>query len=179
MREALYFHRSRSFERNEHDSGSERCILPSVRRDLVSDIGGFTPRRPMAKFAYDAELNAIFVELAGVPADTRAEIAAHFAGVARFWNKVAGGERAYFIVDYTNFLMNMREIEFYSQQVKRVLDLYAVTIVRFGGDALQRSSARLVSVKIHQPSNLYRTREEAIDVVRGLRTGTVKLLATQ
>ena len=72
--------------------------------------------------------------------------------------------------------MNVAELDYYAQQVKRVSEICkAITVVRYGGDPLSRTSNRLISMKLHTPSNLYTTRDEALQVVRGLRSGKIAL----
>jgi hypothetical protein len=40
---------------------------------------------------------------------------------------------------------------------------------------LQRLAARMAATMLHVPSNVYRSREEALAVVRALRSGTMKV----
>ena len=51
----------------------------------------------------------------------------------------------------------------------------AITVVRYGGDALQRTGARLYNMKLHAPSRLYESRDEALAVVRALKLGQMRL----
>ena len=98
-----------------------------------------------------------------------------FDEVVAFWRANCRGQRAYYVVDYTNHTTNLTENDFYGRQVKRVLDECAITIVRFGGDPLTRTGARLRGMKLHVPTNLYGTKEAAIAVVRALREGRMLL----
>jgi len=58
---------------------------------------------------------------------------------------------------------------------KYFLENIAITVVRYGGTSLQRTSSRLASMKLHVPSRIYGSREDAIDIIRGLRAGTIAL----
>ena len=49
----------------------------------------------------------------------------------------------------------------------------AITIVRYGTDPLRRAATRLMALKLHLPSNIYDTREEALAVIRGLKDGSI------
>lgn len=75
--------------------------------------------------------------------------------------------------------MNLRETDYYAQQMRRVLDECAITAVRYGGDSFQRTAARLYSMKLHSPTRLYDSREEAVRVVRALQAGEMALEATR
>lgn len=110
--------------------------------------------------------------------ETQTEIREHFDRVVTFWKTHCGGKKVYYVVDYDGFSVNLRENEYYAQQMRRVLPC-AVTIVRYGGDALQRTAARLYNMKLHAPSRLYASREEAVRVVRAIQAGEMQIEATQ
>ncbi len=125
-----------------------------------------------ATLSYDADENIVFVGFdEPVELNTRDEIAAHFERVIDFWRANAGGRKSYFVADFTNVTTSMQEIGFYAEQTKRAHEECAIASVRYGGNPLQRTLTRLAGMRIHQPSNLYQTREEAMAVVRALRSG--------
>lgn len=128
-----------------------------------------------ATLSYDATQNIVFMSFSTpVELKTRAEISAHFDRVVAFWRANCGGNKAYFVVNFDNININIDELEFYAEQSKRAHDLCAITSVRYGGNSLQRTVTRLAGMKIHRPSNIYETREEALAVVRALRKGEIK-----
>lgn len=128
---------------------------------------------------YSAQEKVVFVSYPpGFHLETQREITTMFDKVVAFWRERCAGRRAYYVVDYTNFSTNLAENDFYMTQVKRVLDECAITVVRFGGDALTRTGSRLRGIKMHVPTNLYPTEREALAVVRALREGTMTV-ATQ
>jgi hypothetical protein len=51
------------------------------------------------------------------------------------------------------------------------VDECAIATVRYGGSMLQRLASRAVAAQLHLPSNVYRSREEALAVVHALRAG--------
>ena len=110
--------------------------------------------------------------------ETQTEIREHFDRVVAFWQTHCGGKKVYYVVDYDGFSVNLRENEYYAQQMRRVLPC-AVTIVRYGGDALQRTAARLYNMKLHTPSRLYASREEAVRVVQAIQAGEMQIEAAQ
>ena len=107
--------------------------------------------------------------------ETQQDIIDMFDVVLGFWRTSCEGQRAYYVVDYTNYSSNLAHNDFYVKQLKRVVDECAVTIVRFGGDPLTRTGSRLRGMKLHLPTNLYATRKAALAVVRALREGKLTI----
>lgn len=143
--------------------------------------GAKHPRNPgdpinvAASLSYDRTENIIHMSFsAPEKLDTRAQIAEHFERVLAFWRTRAGGKKTYFVVNFDNITININELDFYAEQSKRAHDLCAITSVRYGGNSLQRTVTRLAGMKIHRPSNIYETREEALAVIRALRKGDIK-----
>lgn len=127
---------------------------------------------------YDAAANIIYVTFPVVHLETQAQIREHFDRVVAYWQKECRGKKVYYVVNYDGFSVNLRENEYYGQQMRRVMEC-AVTIVRYGGDALQRTAARLYNLKLHAPSRLYASREEAIRVVKALQAGEMQIEEAQ
>ena len=125
--------------------------------------------------SYDPVENIVYVTFPLVHLETRAEISAHFAHARKFWCDHCGGRKAYYVVGYDGFSVNLRENEFYAEQMRPILEDCAITVVRYGGDALQRTGARLYNMKLHAPSRLYDSREEALTVVSALKAGEMRL----
>ena len=129
---------------------------------------------PTAKLQYDGDANIIFISFTEpTELNTQAEIAAHFKRVTSFWRQHAHGHKSYFVVDINNITINMKELEFYAEKTDAAHEECAITSVRYGGNPLHRTLTRLAGMKIHRPSNLYETRDEALAVVRALRAGDV------
>jgi len=121
---------------------------------------------------YSAADGIVFVSYPpGFHVATRQEITDMFDQVVEFWQSRCRGRKVYYVVDYTNFTTNLAENDFYATQVKRVIEHCAITIVRFGGDPLTRTGSRLRGMKLHVPTNLYATQDEALSVVQALREG--------
>ena len=123
---------------------------------------------------YDAATNTIYVTFPVVHLDTQTQIREHFDRVIAFWQAQCRGKKVYYVVSYDGFSVNLRENEYYAEQMRRVMDC-AVTIVRYGGDALQRTAARLYNMKLHAPSRLYASREEAVRVVKAIQAGEMQI----
>jgi hypothetical protein len=123
---------------------------------------------------YDATTNIIYVTFPKVHLETQREIKQHFDRVVAFWRDNCRGRKVYYVVGYDGFSVNLRENEAYAQQMRRVMDC-AVTIVRYGGDALQRTATRLYNMKLHAPSRLYESRDAAIAVVQAIQSGKMQI----
>jgi hypothetical protein len=120
-------------------------------------------------FHYEPGEQIVFVRcLQPIALETEAAIDAFFDESLEYWREHVNA-RVYYVVDITNLTISMLKIDAYTRNIKRILADSAVTIVRHGGDSLQRTAGRLASMKLHVPSNIYATREEAIAVVRGRR----------
>jgi hypothetical protein len=146
-----------------------RQALPRARHSRYS--------APMAhaELRYDKRENIVFIRFAeATELNTHAEISAHFQRVVSFWRTQAGGKKSYFVVDIDNITINMKELEFYAGETDKAHHECAITSVRYGGSPLHRTLTRLAGMKIHRPSNLYATRDEAMAVVRALRSGEVR-----
>jgi hypothetical protein len=127
-----------------------------------------------AQLRYDKTENIIFISFPeATELNTPDEISAHFKRVVGFWRNHARGKKSYFVVDIDNITINMKELELYARETDRAHQECAITSVRYGGNPLHRTLTRLGGMKIHRPSNLYATREEAMAVVRALRSGEV------
>ncbi len=130
--------------------------------------------RGAATLSYDPADNIVFISFSEpVELNTREEISAHFKYVTDFWREHTHGQKSYFVVDFENITINIAELEFYAQETDKAHRECAITSVRYGGNPLQRTLTRLGGMKIHRPSNLYQTREEALEVVRALRRGEI------
>ncbi|MGH7272149.1 MAG: hypothetical protein ACREJ3_17090, partial [Polyangiaceae bacterium] len=105
-------------------------------------------------------------------------IRAHFDRVTAFWRDTCGGRKVYYIVGYDGFTVNLRENDFYAQQMRRVVDRCAITVVRYGGEALQRAGVRLYNMKLHEPSRMYESLAEARAVVGALKAGEMTIGAS-
>ena len=126
--------------------------------------------------AYDPVENIVYVTFPGqVHLETREEIRAHFANSYTFWKDTCAGRKAYYVVGYDGFSVSLRENEYYAEQMRPIVEQCAITLVRYGGDALQRTGVRLYNMRLHAPSRLYESKEQALEVVRALKAGTMML----
>ena len=129
---------------------------------------------------YDPAENVVYVTFPRrVHLETKEDIRRHFADAYAFWRDCCGGRKAYYVVGYDGFSVNLQENECYGQHMRPIVEQCAITVVRYGGDALQRTGVRLYNMRLHAPSRLYESREEALEVVRAIKTGTMSIEATR
>ncbi|HWL85528.1 MAG TPA: hypothetical protein VNO21_06980 [Polyangiaceae bacterium] len=122
------------------------------------------------RLTYDAKENIVFVaHPKPVRLKSEQEVHNYFGKIVAFWRVTCDGRKAYFVVDYDNFIIDVNLKDFYARTVARGSKECVITVVRYGGEPLQRTVARLVGIQLHVPSNIYRSRTEAIEVVRSLR----------
>jgi hypothetical protein len=122
---------------------------------------------------YDPTENIVYVSHPEPPPmETTSDVCAYFEEVRRYW-RTQVRRKAYYLIDWRGFALNIRESEAYGACVKRVGQECAITIVRFGENPLQRAVTRAVSVKQHVPSHIYDTKAEALAVIRDLKSGAI------
>jgi hypothetical protein len=124
---------------------------------------------------FDPVENIVYVTFPTIHLETQADIRAHFDKVIAFWKDKCRGKKVYYVVGYDGFSVNLRENDYYGQQMRRVVEQCAITIVRYGGDSLQRTAARLYNMKLHAPSQLYESREEAVAIVKAIQGGEMAI----
>jgi hypothetical protein len=130
-------------------------------------------------FAYDANEEILYVGFANLRLDKQSEIDEVFLAVRQFWRAKCGGRKVYVVVDYTDFSLEIALTDYYAKYVKEAVEDYSITVVRYTEDVLVRASLRLIGITIHVPSNLYATKDEALKVVRALRSKRISLEGTE
>ncbi len=126
-------------------------------------------------FSFDRAERILFVGFAGIDLQTAEQIARAFADIEEFWTRNCGGQKVYCIIDYTNFSLNVALTQTYAEYVKHAVETYGLAVVRYTTDVATRATLRAVAIKMHHPSNIYATREDAIAIVRGLRSNRIRV----
>jgi hypothetical protein len=81
-----------------------------------------------------------------------------------------GSRRAYLLVDYRGFNVNPIMADAYGEVAEEVRSRFAKDVFRYGvRDPLSSASARLQSLKRAHRSNVFATREEAIQALNKAR----------
>jgi len=131
-------------------------------------------RGPTAILRYDAAENILYYAFPNVTLETPEQIVTHFDWCMSFWRRHCGGRKVYCVVDLDGVHVNARHTNLYAAQLRRTLD-FAITIVRHGGSSLQRTAVRIAHMKLHTPSRIYGSQEEALMVVKALKSGEIML----
>ena len=130
----------------------------------------------LSRQSYDPATNILHVSHPSpVALDSEEAITAYYDDIVRYWRMCCGGHKAYYLVDWNGFSTKMQQNRAYAEGVRRVAEECAITIVRYGSDPLQRSAGHLAALKLHRPSNIYESREEAMRVIEKLRAGELDL----
>ncbi len=133
-----------------------------------------TERGETAHLRYDANDNILYFTFPGVTLETPIQIVEHFDRCIAFWKRHCAGRRVYCVVDYDGIHVNVKCTDTYAAQLQRMSEM-AITIIRYGGSSLQRTAVRLASMKLHTPSKLYASQEEALAVVKKLKSGEMSI----
>ena len=126
--------------------------------------------------AFDRNEQILFVSFAGMRFETEAQIQRAFEKIRRFWVRECAGAKMYCVIDYTDFALDRALTAAWAVAVRHAMDHYAIAAVRYTTDISVRATLRAVAIKIHLPSNLYATREDAISVVQGLRANRIGMV---
>ena len=133
-------------------------------------------RGETAHLRFDPIENIVYYTFPDVTLDTPEQIVAHFDRCVSFLRRNCTGRKVYCVVDLDGVHVNARHTNLYAAQLRRTLE-FAITIVRYGGSALQRAAVRIANMKLHTPSRIYGSREEALAVVRAIKSGEMTLAA--
>ena len=112
--------------------------------------------------SYDPTEDIMFVGFARQRFTSKEAIERAFDTVRTFWRANCGGRKVYAVIDYTDVEFDNSMTEFYSAHVKKAVEDYSITAIRYTTDVHMRATLRVVGMTIHKPSNLYATREDAI-----------------
>ena len=113
--------------------------------------------------------------LANRTLSSEADVDRVFDEIRGFWRSHCGGRKVYCVVDYTGVEIPQRLQPHFAKRQREAVDTYSITTVRWGATLVGRAALRAMAIKTHRPSNLYPTRDEALQVVRGIRVGRIKL----
>jgi hypothetical protein len=110
--------------------------------------------------------------LAGVHFVRLAHVVEVFEACHRYW-ELHIKQRCYALVDYTDTVVDKGLVAAFAEERRRIVAGLTITTLRFTADIQARTAIRAMSIKIHQPSNLYASREEALAVLERIRTGSL------
>lgn len=105
----------------------------------------------------------------------RSEIMRYFKSIQGYWKDHCRNEKVYGLVCLDNIRIDPASTTDYAECLAAVLAGIFITVARYGGDALQRTTVRAAGIKLHVPSRIYGNREEALIVLRGLAAGTMQV----
>jgi hypothetical protein len=126
-----------------------------------------------APFVYNASDNLWSVNVfAGVRFTRLTQVEDAFEACHRYWD-LHIKQRCYVLIDYTDTVVDKGLLEAFADKRRTIVSGRTITTLRFTADIQARTAIRAMSIKIHQPSNLYASREEALAVLERIRAGSV------
>lgn len=131
-----------------------------------------------ADFAWDPAERVFFIDVSGRTWTTEADVNAHFDRIDRLWSEWTGGVPTDMVAGYRGFTFDMRALgDVYRQRGQLVAStcFRGMNVLRWGldDDPMLRTTQRIFAIATHRPSHIYSTRDEALEVLRGIRTGKV------
>jgi hypothetical protein len=119
------------------------------------------------RFIFDDEENILFIDLAGLRIETRAQV----EETRRLVREILEhrGRRAYAIVNYEGTEIAPEIVDYYGESIKELYDRYSLTTVRYSSSGLTRSVLRYLGAAKDLESNIFTTREEAIRAIEELK----------
>ncbi len=133
-----------------------------------------------ADFAWDPAERIFFIDVSGRSWTTEADVNAHFDRIVRLWQEWTGGVPTDMVAGYRGFTFDMRALgDVYRQRGQGVAStcFRGMNVLRWGldDDPMLRTTQRIFAISTHRPSHIYSTRDEALEVLRGIRTGKVNV----
>jgi hypothetical protein len=127
----------------------------------------------VAQFEYSPLDNIWFVNVfAHAHFVTEQQVKATFAACRQYWQTHIK-KRTYTLVDYTDTVVDASVAQVFGAERKKIVEDHTLATFRFTNDLTARTAIRAISIKIHQPSNLYASRDEALSVLRSLQLGQI------
>ncbi|MEO6390890.1 MAG: PAS domain S-box protein, partial [Pyrinomonadaceae bacterium] len=119
------------------------------------------------RFIFDPVENILFIDLAGLRIETRADVEETRQAVRE--SLESRGRRAYAIVNYEGTEIAPEIMDYYGESIKELYDRYSLTTVRYSSSGLTRSVLRYLGAAKDLESNIFTTREEAIRAIDELK----------
>jgi PAS domain S-box-containing protein len=119
------------------------------------------------RFVFDSEENILFINLAELRIETRAQV----DEICRVTTRIIEehGRRSYSIVNYEGTEIAPSIMDYYGERIKELYDRYSLTTVRYSSSGFTRSVLRYLGAAKDLESNTFTTREEAIRAIQELK----------
>lgn len=119
------------------------------------------------RFVFDSEENLLFINLAELRIETRAQV----DEICRVTTRIIEehGRRSYSIVNYEGTEIAPAIMDYYGERIKELYDRYSLTTVRYSSSGFTRSVLRYLGAAKDLESNTFTTREEAIRAIQELK----------
>lgn len=115
------------------------------------------------RFKLDPGQNILFIDFAGLRIDSRDQVDVMSDCVREAYE--GQGRRIYAIVNYEGTEIAPELIDYYGERIKELADKYGIGTVRYSSSGFTRSMLRYLGAAKDLESNIFATREEAIDAI--------------
>lgn len=116
------------------------------------------------RFVLDKKEKILFINFDGLRIESREQVD-EFAQIV-FEAFKAQGRRIYGIVNYEGTEIATDIADYYGETIKELQDRYAITTVRYSSSGLTRSMLRYFGAAKDLESNIFNTRDEAINAIQ-------------
>lgn len=124
---------------------------------------------PTVAFEYDREENIVFAEDHG-EIQTPEEADAFFDQYETYLNRV--GKKVYMVVNIDHLLVRSAVSAYYGAQARERVVQHILGFARWGTDTWARLTVNTSSGKGKIPTNIFETREQAIEYIEKIKAGT-------
>jgi len=118
------------------------------------------------KFEYDSKRNIVFTE-DHWEIKTREDVDVFFAEYLNYFRAL--GKKAYMISNIDDLRVHAEIVEYYGETARSTIEEYLLGFARFGTKDLARMTVRTSSLKAKLPSNIYSTREAAVQAIEEMK----------
>jgi hypothetical protein len=122
-------------------------------------------------FNYDETENILTVSFEGFVFRTVEDVKEFIEAKEKICKSL--GKKCYFLIDYRRACfgpeIDYKTLNFLGREIKRMMDQYALGVVRFGGALLDYLIIEKEGLLHHFDSNFYKTREGALNALKRMK----------
>lgn len=126
------------------------------------------------RLSYDMTTNIYDVDFSKLNLKYKAEVDALWEAIDNYWD-INIKRKSYILVNYSDFSPSSLLTSYWAIKVRAAVMKMAITSVRYSNQTMVRTVVRTSLIKVHLPSNMYGSRQEALAVIDGLKSRSVEL----
>src|SRR4030042_4076778 len=118
-------------------------------------------------FEYDPELNIVFTDDCW-DIKTEKDVDEFYKEYKRYFDTL--NKKVYMISRIDNLLVHASVAEYYGDMARATVGKYLLGFARWGTNDWARMTVRTTSLKAKMATNIYATREEAVEVIKEIKS---------